>query len=239
MPIPSKIIIDLDDTIVDYSSAGSAAWEALIPVFAGRAGVTADALHRAIDEARRWYWSDMDRHREGRLNQIAARRAVVGDAFRRLGLGASGLSDELADTFSRDREIGVEPFPGALEALVKIQAAGGRMALLTNGDAALQRAKINRNRLDRYFTAILIEGETGWGKPAPEAYQAALASLAAEPADVWMVGDDPAFDITPARALGMHAAWIKTNPASDAQPPADLIAGSLSELVLIWEQSTD
>lgn len=235
MPIPSNLILDLDDTIVDFSASGGEAWARIIPLFAARIGIPADRLRDAVMTSSNRYWRDPDRHREGRLAQRLARRTYLRDAFRDLGLEGTDVADEMADTFSREREERVRPFDGALQALEKMRTAGARMVMLTNGEAVLQRAKIERFSLAQFFDAILIEGETGFGKPSEQAYQAALSALNAAPSAVWMIGDDPAFDIAPARQMGMRTAWIRGSESPDAEPGADITANSLRELVEIWQ----
>jgi putative hydrolase of the HAD superfamily len=238
MPIPGDIILDLDDTILDYSAPAERVWTELYPVFARKAGVPVEQLQRAVDESRRWYWSDPDRFREGRLNLQRARRIFVRAGFEKLGLRNRSLADEMADTFSRERELAIRPLAGAIEALEILQAGGAAMALLTNGEESVQRAKITRFGLDRFFRAILIESETGVGKPDPRAHQAALAALGASPEQTWMVGDDLEFDIRPAKALGMRAAWI-TDPAKGKKSPADVTVSSILRLVKDWENSRE
>jgi putative hydrolase of the HAD superfamily len=235
MPIPSYLIIDLDDTIVDFSVPGSETWAEIIPVFAARIGISAERLRDAVMANSTRYWSDPVRHREGRLAQRLARRTYLRDAFRELGLAGTDVADDMADTFSREREERVRLFAGAREALETMRASGARMVMLTNGESALQRRKIERFSLAPLFDAILIEQETGCGKPAEEAYRAALDALGALPQHAWMVGDDPAFDIKPARTLGLRTAWIRGDEDPDAQPGADLTVGSLAELVEIWQ----
>lgn len=234
MPYPSKLILDLDDTILDYTAPAEAIWPRLYADYAHRLGIPEAALQRAADESRRWYWSDAERFREGRLNLQRARRIFIRDAFTKLGLTDFETADALADDFSREREIVVRPFPGALEALAAFRRSGARMVLLTNGESALQRAKIDRFGLAQYFTDILIEGETGIGKPDPRAHRAALAALGAEPPQAWMIGDDPEFDIRPAKALGMRAAWIRSRPADGASVIPDVTAPSLQDLAERW-----
>jgi putative hydrolase of the HAD superfamily len=236
MPIPRHIVFDLDDTILDYSAPAERVWKELYPVYARKVGVPVGQFQQAVDESRRWYWSDLERFREGRLNIEQARRIFVRAGFEKLGLKVESLADEMADTFSREREIGIRPLDGAVRALEFLQANGAAMVLLTNGEARLQRAKIERFGLERFFKTILIESETGVGKPDPRAYRAALASLGAAPDRVWMVGDDLEFDVRPAKALGMRAAWIRET-AKKADSPADVAFPSIRILVEHWENS--
>jgi putative hydrolase of the HAD superfamily len=233
MSCPKFLILDLDDTILDYSAPGERVWKRLYDEFARRMCIPVGELQKAVDESRREYWSDFDRFREGRLDLKRARRIFLRDAFEKLGRTDWDTADELADTFSRDRETAVQPFEGAIDALRAFRAGGARMVLLTNGESSMQRAKIERFRLAPFFDAVFIEGETGIGKPDPRAHRAALAALGADPPRAWMVGDDLDFDIRPARALGMRAAWIH-DPADGPANAADCTVPSLRALAERW-----
>jgi putative hydrolase of the HAD superfamily len=233
MPIPSFIALDLDDTILDYSASAEAIWPRLYRDYAAKMNIPMQDLQRAADESRRWFWSDADRFREGRLNLKQARRIFVRDAFAKLGRPDFETADALADAFSSEREIVVRPFPGALETLGRFRESGARMVLLTNGESALQRAKIERFGLAQFFDGILIEGETGFGKPDLRAHRAALALLGAQPPQAWMIGDDLEFDVRPAKGLGMHAAWIH-DPSGAGAGPADCVVPSLLSLAESW-----
>jgi putative hydrolase of the HAD superfamily len=237
MPIPLFLVLDLDDTILDYSMPGEAVWMRLYRKFAPRMDIPLERLQKEIDASRTWYWSDADRFREGRLDLKKARRIFIRDAFAKLGRADWEMADELADTFTREREIAVQPFGGAMDALNLFRQNGSRMVLLTNGESSMQRAKIERFRLAEYFQSILIESEAGFGKPDPRAHQSALAALGVEPPSAWMIGDDWECDIVPAMSLGMRAAWI-CDGAKAAGQPADLIIPSLQLLAGRWTLSS-
>lgn len=229
---PAAMLLDLDDTILCYGAVANACWEAACAAHAPRlATVDPAQLIAALRESRHWFWSDPERHRQGRLDPARARRQVALAAFSRLGLDAPAVAVDLADEFSRMREEQTEPFPGALEALQAFRGRGIRLALVTNGSAALQRRKIDRFGLAPLFDDIVIEGEIGVGKPEPEPFLRALAALGATPRETWMVGDDLDFDIRPAVRLGLYGVWITPvpMPAAEAGGPG-CVAGSLGEL---------
>ena len=64
------------------------------------------------------------------------------------------------------------------------------MALITNGAAEPQRAKVVRFALEHRFDHIQIEGEHGFGKPEERAYNHAMEVLDVGPEETWMVGDN-------------------------------------------------
>jgi putative hydrolase of the HAD superfamily len=233
--LPNFLFLDLDDTILDYTTPGERCWKELCTSFAPRIGtLSADQLLAAIRRSGDWYWSDPERLRLGRLDLKSARREVVAGAFRQLQIDHLELSEELADSFTTLREEMIQPFPGAVEALRTLHDRGIHMGLITNGRSEFQRAKINRFELAQYFEFILIEGEFGAGKPDPRVFQYGLDQFCASPAQVWMIGDDLEFDMRPAQGLGIGTVWVnhadETLPADGSIQPMWTIL-SLAELI--------
>ncbi|RPI52363.1 MAG: HAD family hydrolase [Acidobacteria bacterium] len=206
---PRVLLLDLDDTILDDSGLVHECWRDACADHAERvapldAAVVADAIRRTS----RWYWSDAERHRAGRLALDAARREVVRLALVELGIGNEPLADAIGDAYSRRREAGMEPLPDAIETVRWLRDSGRRLALLTNGAGPAQRKKILRFGLAELFDAILIEGELGFGKPDERVYHRALAALDVGPSDAWMVGDNLEWDVAAPQKLGMSGVWI-------------------------------
>jgi putative hydrolase of the HAD superfamily len=198
-------------------------------------------LLAALDAVRGPFWDDPARSRAARQDMFAARRAIVAQAFDRLGLSPeSELVREVADAYSSEREARVAPFPDALEALAELRRRGHRLGLLTNGGARLHRAKIERWDLARFFDAVRVEGEVGVGKPEPAAFAGALAALgvAGEPAA--MIGDDLEADVAGGRAAGLATVWVDhagrgapapARPSAFAPARPDRIVRALADLV--------
>ena len=233
--LPKAMLIDLDDTITAYSSLAEGIWRSSCERFAYRAdGLQPEALYRVVQESRRWFWSDPERHRQNRLDMRRAQRKVVTEALRRLEVDDPSLAVDIADTFTEEREAAVKPFPGAIEALARLREAGVRTAMITNGAKDAQRRKIRRYKLERYFDAILIEGELGYGKPDERVYREALRLLSARTDEAWCVGDNLEWEVAVPQSLGLYAIWHdpvgKGLPDSCAICP-DRIIRSLAELV--------
>ncbi|MCP4547170.1 MAG: hypothetical protein GY835_11975, partial [bacterium] len=112
---PKAMLIDLDDTILALSDSADKYWHQVCEQFAGQAeGLTPQALFNAIRKGRTWFWSDPQRHHRGRMDLEGARREIVDQAFDWLGIDAPELANEIADTYSREREGGICLFPGAV-----------------------------------------------------------------------------------------------------------------------------
>jgi putative hydrolase of the HAD superfamily len=207
---PRAILFDLDNTIIAYSDGAEACWMELCEEYAPRAeSLTADRLFSAITTAKSWYWSDRERFRLGRLDLRRARSEIVALAFENLGIRNNlHLARDIADIFTTRREKSVKPFPRAIDALHRIRAKTDRLALITNGAGNVQRDKIVKYDLGRFFDVILIEGEFGAGKPQAEVYQHVLCQLDVTPEKTWMVGDNMEFDVAAPQELGIKGIWV-------------------------------
>jgi putative hydrolase of the HAD superfamily len=228
------ILFDLDDTLLDDTGDGERLWRDVTAAAARRLdGVTAEALLAEIDRVRVWYWSDAERHREGRQDLRAATRRIVRDAFGVLGLDRLEIAAWIADEYRDRRDAALRLFPGAIELLERLRREGTRTALLTNGAAAPQRAKIDRFALASHFDRILIEGEFGVGKPHPSVYRTALEALSVQPEETWMVGDNLEWDVAAPQRLGIGGIWIDHRgdgvpSGSDVRP--DRVIRAIAEL---------
>jgi putative hydrolase of the HAD superfamily len=216
--LPKVVLLDLDDTILDDSSAVSSCWRrACLAHQSDLDNLGLSVLYETIGRVSAWYWADPERHRTGRLDLGRARCQVVEMSLARLGARHPDLAAKIADAYGMARDEGIQPFDGAIETLRWLRSSGCRLALLTNGAAAAQRGKIERFRLSALFEHVLIEGELGFGKPDLRVYHTALDRMAANPADVWMIGDNLEWDVAPPQQLGIFSIWVD---AGDRRLPA-------------------
>lgn len=222
LPRPEQIdalLLDLDDTILDDRSGIRAAQERVAEhVVAVRPELDPERFRRALLEVSAWFWSDAEREREGRLDLTRARFLVVRDALAHCECPDERLAWEAARLYTRQRESSYRVAAGALEALQGLRARFARLALVTNGQAAPQRAKLARFELDRWFDHIQVEGEFGIGKPEPAVYLHVAGALGVPAERCLMVGDNFRADVLGSLAVGMHAVWIDAEGL--AAPPA-------------------
>lgn len=213
------LCLDLDDTILDSEGSVRAAWEVVTnELLAVHPDLERPLVLAAIESATQWFWSDDERHRRGRLDLEWARREIMGRSLEALARPRdTALVDALGRAYTALRERDLWLFDGALELLERFRARFPRMALVTNGAAATQRAKIERFGLARFFDHLQVEGEFGAGKPDAEVYEHVLARLGVAPGAALMAGDNYACDVLGALAVGMHAAWIE--PSGQTSPP--------------------
>ena len=236
--IPDALLLDLDDTILDDSGSVTSAWWEVCAEAAGPLGLAPDNLCQAIFRVRDWYWSDPERHRVGRQTLRAASADIVNRALQSLGHDDPELGRAIAIAYRDRRDAAQCLLPGAREALATLGERGFPLALITNGAAPSQRAKIERFDLAKYFQYILIEGEFGAGKPDQRVYHHALEMLGSTADDTWMVGDNLEWEIVAPSRLGLGTVWVDRNgfgvPAGSLAQP-DHIVRSLSELPRLLE----
>jgi epoxide hydrolase-like predicted phosphatase len=94
---------------------------------------------------------------------------------------------------------GSSPEPAMLTAVLKARHSGVRTGLISNSWGT---SRYDRERLAELFDGVVISGEVGMRKPAPDMYRMGAESIGVDPAACVFVDDLP-FNLTPAAELGM------------------------------------
>jgi len=136
-----------------------------------------------------------------------------------LGCPDAGLAEEGGRLYSETRERGLRLPDGMRDVLARLRRRFPHLALVSNGAAAVQRAKLERFALAGFFDHVQLEGEFGAGKPDPRVWANVLRVFGAEPGRCLMAGDNYEADVLGSLAAGMHAAWIDVRGAG--RPPLE------------------
>jgi len=238
MQRPKAIFFDLDDTLISAYSKAPAAWTAYLTGCADALqGHAVDTVREAIMGYSRAFWADGERHRVWRQKLSEARRHCVEHGLAELGIADRALAHRIADEFSAQREAAITLFPGAIETLETIRRQGIKLALVTNGAAEPQRAKVRRFALEQHFDHIQIEGEMGFGKPEDRAYQHLIATFGVAPAEAWIVGDNLEWEVAAPQRHGLYTIWHDVEgeglPADSPIRPHRVVR-SVAEIVEGW-----
>ncbi len=94
---------------------------------------------------------------------------------------------------------GSEPDEEMLGAVARVRGAGIRTGLISNSWGT---RRYDRQLLGKLFDGVVISGEVGIRKPAPEIYSMGAERIGLSPAACVFVDDLP-FNLDPARELGM------------------------------------
>jgi putative hydrolase of the HAD superfamily len=236
--LPRAMLIDMDDTILSAYGRPEIAWNTITREFADElAPLPPEQVAATVLAFARSFWANAEP--AWRLKLAEARHLTVKGGFAALAdAGHAPLPDDLAiriaDRFTTYREEEMFVFPGAHEAIDTFKALGIKLALVTNGAADTQRAKVERFELAHRFHHIQIEGEHGFGKPEERAYLHAMSALGVGPGDTWMIGDNLEWEIEAPQRLGIYSIWMDVHgdglPEGSTVRP-DRIIRSLTELL--------
>jgi putative hydrolase of the HAD superfamily len=92
--------------------------------------------------------------------------------------------------------------------ILQTMSAEVPLLLLSNGIARVQRRRIERSGIARYFKDILISGEVGLAKPDPAIFALAIERLQCRKDRILCVGDSPSSDIRGGNLAGIDTCWV-------------------------------
>lgn len=149
----------------------------------------------------------------------AAVAAMVGDGVAKLvervlaGRGLGAVAPEPAvrrfvALYTADATTLTRPYPGVLDGLAALAAAGTQLAVCTNKPERATRAVLAGVGLARFFPVVLGGDSLPVRKPDPAPLRAALAQLGVAPEAAAMVGDHRN-DVLAAQGAGAAAIFAR------------------------------
>lgn len=196
------VLFDLDDTLVDQEGASRAALLGWLPEL----GLDVDDPDELVTAWGIIAEEAYARYQRRELTFLGQRRVRV-----REFLGADATDDEADELFSgylSRYERAWTAFDDAVPALRRVRAAGLVAAVLTNGDSAHQRRKLERTGLAEHLDVVVASDDLPVGKPDPRAYTVACEILGVAGGDVLMVGNDVEKDFRGPLDAGMGAVLL-------------------------------
>ena len=117
------------------------------------------------------------------------------------------------DAWAAERLARFRLAPDVSAMVERVQAAGYRTGVVTNGHADVQRAKIGACGLARLFgERIIVSGEQPRAKPDASIFATALALVGARADETIMVGDSLAADVQGGINAGLLATvWVRAD----------------------------
>jgi 2-haloacid dehalogenase len=105
-----------------------------------------------------------------------------------------------------DKYLHLDLYPDAMTALAALP--NKKLAILSNGSAAMLNALVANSGLDRVLAATISIDSQKIFKPSPDAYRLIESTLGVPPAEVLFVSSNP-WDACGAKAFGLNVAWIE------------------------------
>lgn len=123
----------------------------------------------------------------------------------------------------------------AVDVLEYLKSRGYALAIVSNmGSYDIVLRILSRDKILKYFNAIVASQMVGWRKPSSKIYEYTLRLLGLNPREAVHVGDDPIADVFGAKKVGLKVIH-KPRPDTPPSPLADAIIIRLSDLKEIIE----
>jgi HAD superfamily hydrolase (TIGR01509 family) len=210
------VLFDLDDTLID---APGVPFRAAMGEFTAEHGLDPNEVTWLTEAAARWSASPVAYFRA-----VATRYRLTADP------------DELYTIYRARYLAAVRPHDGVVTGLARLRAAGWRTAVVTNGEAGPQLAKIAQLRLPRLMDAVCVSEVEGVWKPDADIFRLAAAKAGVSLEGAWVVGDSLDADIRGGNALGLTTAWVShgRQPPQDGPVPTHVLGriGDVFDLIL-------
>jgi YjjG family noncanonical pyrimidine nucleotidase len=209
----TTVLFDLDHTLLDSDASESAAFAGTMRM----AGVSDPQplfdTYRRINLA---MWAQVE---AGTMLADDVRRQRFEEFNRVTGIDAD--PHEMAEVFVRELGDNGDLYPDARETLERLTAIVS-LALVTNGISAVQRARVSRLGLDRYFDAIVVSSEVAAAKPGKAIFDIAFERLGRpDRQSTVIIGDSLSSDMAGGRGYGIATCWY--NPTGrEAEPGTHL-----------------
>ncbi|GCD46703.1 HAD family hydrolase [Streptomyces paromomycinus] len=203
--------------------------------------VVFDVGETLVCDDRYWHgwadWLGVPRHTLSALvGAVVAQGRDNADAVRLLRPGTDIAAEYRAREAAGQGEFLDETdlYPDVRPALAALRAAG--VKVLIAGNQTSRAAALLRG-LDLPADGIATSGEWGVAKPRPAFFEKVIEFAGVAPEHILYVGDHPANDIVPARAVGLRTAHVRRGPygflwaAGPEAGLADWRVDGLAELV--------
>ncbi len=193
------LFFDLDGTVFDFKSAEREAISATLSAFG--VNVT-EKLTERYSEINDSCWKALERGEIERCELIYRRFEILSNEFS-LSLVPRDVQKRYADELA-DRYIFIEGAPELLGVL----SADYELYAVTNGNADVQRSRIEKADLGRFFKDFFISEEVGFSKPDKRFFDAAFSQVKGfAPALSVVIGDSLSSDILGAENAGIDSIY--------------------------------
>ena len=221
------LLIDLDDTILDFQKAEEVALKKTLIQFGIAPDPDTCALYSRINRA---CWEALERGEMTRT-QVAVGRFT--ELFSRLGI--SGDAAECNRYYWEQLSIGHYFLPGA-EAALRELSQKYKLYIASNGTKSVQQPRLESAGIEKYFEDIFISEDMGADKPAKAFFHRAFARIPGfDPQKAMIVGDSLTSDIQGGINAGIATCWINPNRKTAGNIKPDYEIQSLSQLKAFLE----
>ncbi len=206
----STLLFDLDHTLLDSDASEAAAFAETVRGVGLEPTAEIFTRYQAINRA---LWAKVE---TGETTPVDVKVRRFEELSAHVGLPPGG-AENMASAYAAGLGNNGDLYPGARSVLDRLAATDVTMALVTNGLSEVQRARIERLDLDRYFDAVVISAEVGLAKPGTEIFDLTFNQLGhPDRSGALMIGDSLTSDIQGGTNYGIDTCWY--NPHGKPRP---------------------
>ena len=214
------LLFDFDHTLFDSDASEALAFVETLNEFGVTEPTTHFSTYQTINHA---LWVAVE---QGTITPNDLRTERFKQLATAIGLDADPIA--LADRYVVAMSANGELYPGAYGVLEKL-AESATLALVTNALSEVQRTRIARIGIERFFSAIVISGEVGPSKPNPAIYDITFELLNYPAKErTLMIGDSLSSDIKGGTNYGIATCWYNVHHKTSS--PTDLVTHEISSL---------
>lgn len=203
------ILLDVDNTLLDFDAAERQALTEMLARYDLPYDAHACEVYHTVN-CQLW-----DSLAKGELNKNKLFRIRFGRYMQAMGLPDNGKGVEMNDVYEELLATHADLLPGAIQALAELSEVA-TLAIVSNGAAKVQQARIEAAGLDRYMDGIYISEKVGAAKPSAKLYDHVMKDLGlTNRSRVLMVGDDLLADIQGGLNAGMSTCWVNFSGAEN------------------------
>ncbi|NUQ80568.1 MAG: HAD family hydrolase [Bacteroidetes bacterium] len=218
------LYLDLDNTLIDHSRAERQAFrETLMTVMGSDAQfdlILAD-YHRVNTQL----WKDYAAYR---ITQDEVRHRRFSETLARFGL--SHLESDFTRHYYLRYQQNWHEVPGAARLLDSLRPVTGRVGLLSNGFADIQREKLKTLGWEDRFDPVIYSEEAGFHKPDRRLFRIAEQACGFPPERIIYVGDSVESDVNGASEAGWLPVFFDYSGAGIKPEKAIASIGALDGL---------
>ena len=197
------LLLDLDDTILDFHKAERIALSKTI----GEFGVEpSEAVLDRYHHINKWHWEQLE------LGVMTRDQVLVGrfaQLFEELGMEVDAAA--CMKQYEHNLSMGHYFLPGAEEAVKRLKEKY-RLFLVSNGTASVQHSRLTSAGLYPCFEQVFISQAIGYNKPDKAYFDRCFERIPGfAPEKALMVGDSLTSDIKGGINAGLKTVWV--NPA--------------------------
>lgn len=205
------IFFDLDHTLWDYErNSNEALGELFLKYQLNERGInSSEHFNLCFEKVNHSLWSDYNKNRISRAGIREQRFLRILNQFK---IDDKDLSNKLSTEYLMLCPTKPHLMPYTFEVLDYLKE-NYILHILTNGFNDVQKLKLEKSRLNTYFSTVVTSDSAGYKKPMTSIFKFAIDRAEARKNESIMIGDNLQTDILGARNFGMDTVFF--NPKKE------------------------